>query len=122
MKAADLPPLAWYDLLLELRRSPDGLRAKELEDRTLLAQYNLSRLLDRLATAGYLARSIDPGDGRQRILTITASGLALLDAMWPVYAKAIAAHVGEKLSAEEAGQLADLLAKIAYPSNQGASS
>ena len=49
LKAAGLPPLAWYDVLLELTRAPDGrLRPFELEKETLLLQYNLSRLLDRL--------------------------------------------------------------------------
>ena len=49
LKAADCPPLAWYDVLLELVRAPQGrLRPFEIEKETLLAQYNLSRLLDRL--------------------------------------------------------------------------
>ena len=49
LKAADLPPLSWYDVLLELGRAEDGrLRPLELERRTLLAQYNASRLIDRM--------------------------------------------------------------------------
>ncbi|WP_172746240.1 MarR family transcriptional regulator, partial [Neorhizobium sp. T7_12] len=48
LKAADLPPLGWYDVLLELSRAEGGrLRPYEIEERTLLAQHNLSRLLDR---------------------------------------------------------------------------
>ena len=48
LKAADCPPLEWYDALLELRRAPEGLRLQALEARMLLAQYNVSRLADRL--------------------------------------------------------------------------
>ena len=57
LKAADLPPLSWYDALLELERArPDGLRPYQLQERMLLAQYNMSRLTDRLAKAGYIER------------------------------------------------------------------
>src|SRR6478752_7510203 len=53
LKQAGMPPLGWYDVLWELVRAPDGrLRPFEIEERTLLAQYNLSRLIDRLETAG----------------------------------------------------------------------
>ncbi len=49
LKAAGFPPLGWYDVLLELSRAADGgLRPFALEQELLLAQYNLSRLLDRL--------------------------------------------------------------------------
>ena len=53
LKAAGFPPLGWYDVLLELSRAEDKtLRPVEIEKRMLLAQYNVSRLLDRLAAAG----------------------------------------------------------------------
>ena len=53
LKQAGLPPLAWYDVLLELERAGEaGLRPFELERALLLAQYNLSRLLDRIERGG----------------------------------------------------------------------
>ena len=42
LSAAKLPPLAWYDVLLELERAGGSLRPFELEREMLLAQYNLS--------------------------------------------------------------------------------
>ena len=63
LKAAGCPPLAWYDVLLELSRAAEGrLRPFEIEQETLLAQYNLSRLLDRLEKEGLVAR--EPCAGR----------------------------------------------------------
>lgn len=113
LKAAGFPPLAWYDLLLELERAGrGGLRHFELERKTLLAQYNLSRLVERLAKAGYLERQPCPEDGRGSVLTITRAGRALLRRMWPAYAAAIEAHVGRHLSEREAGQLARSLGKV----------
>src|SRR6266576_1266875 len=56
LSAAKLPSLAWYDVLLELERAGGSLRPFELERAMLLAQYNLSRLIDRLEKAGYVER------------------------------------------------------------------
>ena len=52
LKRAGFPPLSWYDVLLELRRAgDDGLRPLEIEARLLLAQHNVSRLIERLEKA-----------------------------------------------------------------------
>lgn len=113
LKAAELPPLSWYDVLLELGRAEDGrLRPLELERRTLLAQYNASRLIDRMEKAGLVERLPHPEDGRGQLVAITAEGRALQKRMWKVYGPAIAAHVGDKLSRTEASDLVRLLKKL----------
>lgn len=113
LKRAGLPPLAWYDALLELERAdPGGLRPFELQREMLFAQYNLSRLVDRLEAAGHVARSASEEDGRGQILTITKSGRALRRRMWPVYSAAIAAAVGSHLSEAEATTLGELLGRL----------
>jgi DNA-binding MarR family transcriptional regulator len=113
LKAAGFPPLAWYDVLLELSRvEAEGLRPFALEQQLLLAQYNLSRLLDRLEKAGYIERLACPDDGRGQVIAITASGRALVKRMWPTYRAAIGRHVGAKLSEDEAARLASLLGKL----------
>ena len=114
LKRAGLPPLAWYDVLLELTRAEAGrLRPLEIEERTLLAQYNLSRLIDRLEREGLVRRQAFGADGRGCWVVITAEGRALQARIWAVYAKAIEAHVGTRLDEASALALADLLAKLA---------
>jgi len=114
LKAAGLPPLSWYDVLLELGRAEDGrLRPLELERRTLLAQYNASRLIDRMEKAGLVERLPHPEDGRGQLVAITPEGRVLQKRMWKVYGPAIVAHVGDKLSRAEASELARLLKKLA---------
>jgi DNA-binding MarR family transcriptional regulator len=114
LKAAGFPPLGWYDVLLELSRADGGeLRPFTLEQQLLLAQYNLSRLIDRLEQGGYVERRTCPEDGRGQVVAITASGRALVKRMWPTYRAAIARHVGAKLSEDEAARLATLLGKLA---------
>jgi DNA-binding MarR family transcriptional regulator len=112
LKAAGLPPLAWYDVLLELARADAGVRPFALEQELLLAQYSLSRLLDRLEKAGYVERRTCAEDGRGQIVAITPPGRALIKRMWPTYRAAIARHLGAKLSEDEAARLASLLGKL----------
>ena len=79
LKAAGFPPLAWYDVLLELKREERGrLRPVEIEGRLLIAQHNVSRLIDRLEKAGYVARQRCQDDGRGQVISITDEGRALL--------------------------------------------
>ena len=110
IKEAGLPPLAWYDVLLEVERAePNGLRPFELEMTMLLAQYNLSRLVDRIERAGYVERKACEDDGRGQLIVITDTGKAVRRKMWPVYAKAIEAAIGMHLSDKEAKGLDTIL-------------
>ena len=120
LKQAGLPPLAWYDVLLELSREKQGmLRPVELERRLLLAQYNASRLIDRMARAGLVTRQACPEDGRGQFVAITREGKDMQRRMWRAYGAAIAEHVGAKLSRDEAHALHDLLGKLLHDAGAG---
>lgn len=113
LKTAGLPPLVWYDVLLEVERvGAAGIRPFELERAMLLAQSNLSRLLDRLERAGYIRRRACPDDGRGQVVLITENGRAVRRKMWPVYAHAIAATIGRHLSAKEVAALDAVLGRL----------
>ncbi len=90
LAAAGLPPLGWYDALWALY-SAEGrrLRIHELADAVVLSRTGMSRLVDRLETAGHLRREPVPGDGRGAYAAITDEGVELLRRMWPVYARGI---------------------------------
>jgi DNA-binding MarR family transcriptional regulator len=116
LKAAGLPPLAWYDVLLELERAgPEGLRPFALEAEVLLPQYGLSRLLARLEEAGLIERRACPGDRRGQVVVATEAGRTIRGRMWPVYAAAVEAAVGSRLSGAEADELARLLERLIAP-------
>ena len=113
LKAGGCPPLAWYDVLLELTRAPEGrLRPLEIEKKTLLAQYNLSRLIDRLEREGLITREPCADDARGQWVVITEKGRATQARTWKVYSRAIQQHVGEKLDDKAAKVLADLLGRL----------
>lgn len=113
LKEAGLPPLEWYDVLLEVERAGEaGIRPFELERELLLAQYNLSRLLDRVAKAGLVERRACPEDGRGHRLHITGEGRAVRRRMWPVYAAAIDEALARHLTARDAQVLDDVLGQL----------
>ncbi len=113
LKAEGFPALEWYDVLLELWRAPERrLRQSEIQRRTLFAQYNVSRLIDRLEGAGLVRREPCPEDARARTVGITDEGLRLREAMWVPYSAAISKYVGAKLTEAEAAALAGLLTKL----------
>ncbi len=113
LKEAGLPSLEWYDVLLELERAqPAGLRPFELQKALLFAQYNLSRLIDRMEAAGLVARAASEMDGRGQVLHTTRAGRALRRRTWPIYAEAIQHAVGRHFSEAEARTLAMLLGRM----------
>lgn len=113
LKADGLPPLAWYDVLLELDRAgEDGLRPMALEERLLLPQYGTSRLLKRLEEAGLTARASVPEDGRGFRVTITEAGRQMRRRMWPVYSDVLQARIGDRFAPEEREAAVALLARL----------
>ncbi|CAN5139832.1 MarR family winged helix-turn-helix transcriptional regulator [soil metagenome] len=94
LKAKGYPPLAWYDVLLELSRNGGRkLRPVELEKELLVAQYNLSRLIDRMEEAGLLAREPCDGDGRGPLVALTPRGKVMQKQMWPHCRDAVLAEM-----------------------------
>jgi len=113
LKSAGQPPLAWYDVLLELWREPGGrLRQSDLEHKMLFPQYGISRLVDRLEREKLVRRERCEDDARAYWVAISDKGLALRQRMWPPYAAAIQRHLGEKLSDQEAALIAEGLRKL----------
>ena len=113
LSEAGLPPLSWYDVLLELSAAPGRrLRMHELARAVVLSRSGLTRLVDRLEKAGLLRREPDPADGRGSFAVLTDEGARMRERMWPVYARGIAEHFGAHVSDEEAGVLSKALGRV----------
>lgn len=114
LKAAGLPNLVWYDLLLELKQAePEGLRPYQLQTSMLMPQHNMSRLIDRLEKAGYAKRFACDDDGRGQIVRITEQGRSLQRKMWPIYRGVLTQELAVQLSLDEAHNLSALLGALA---------
>lgn len=117
---AGLPPLAWYDVLWALERAPrHRLRMHELADGVVLTRSNLTRLVDRLESAGLLRREPDPDDKRGAYAAIESAGLALRKKMWLVYSAAIHDLFDAHLGDDEQRALAGALRKVILAARAG---
>ena len=116
---ADLPPLAWYDVLWILENADQGrLRMHDLARKAVVSRSNVTRLTDRMEKAGLVARSDCPVDGRGTVCELTAKGRALRAKMWPVYKKQIDTLFGKHLDAREADLISTAFDRIIDSSNQ----
>ena len=113
LKAADLPPLAWYDLLWILENAESGrMRMHDLAARVVLSRYNVTRLADRMEQEGVIKRERCEEDRRGAYCVLTPAGRTLRRRMWPVYKAEIDACFGAQLTIEEARTLANMLEKV----------
>ena len=65
---ADIP-LRWYDVLVKLEETPDGLRMNELAERILYSKSGLTRVVDRMEEA-CLVRRVRPDNDRRSIFVL----------------------------------------------------
>lgn len=95
MEAETGLPLTWYDVLLELYRSPDRrLRMQDLGARVVLSRSRVSRIVDELAGAGYVDKQPDPSDGRGTLAVLTDEGRRVFRSAAPVHLDLIEQYVG----------------------------
>ena len=110
---AELPPLVWYDVLLALKEAPDHrMRMHALARTVLLTRSNITRLVDRLETAGLLCRKSCPTDRRGAFAVLTDEGLAMQQRMWPVYAQGIAKYFATYLKDTEVNILTEAMKRV----------
>lgn len=110
---ADLPPLAWYDVLWILENAECGrLRSAELARRAVVSRSNVTRLADRMGKEGLVARSDCPEDGRGTVCELTAKGRALRAKMWPIYRRQIDTLFGQHLGNREADTITSAFERI----------
>jgi len=110
---AALPPLAWYDVLWALERAGDRrLRMRELADMAVISRSNLTRLVDRLESAGLVERERAEEDRRGAFAVVTDQGKAMRKKMWPVYSAAIKELFEDRIAEREAARMGESLRRI----------
>jgi len=101
-----------YNVLRILRgfRSEAPLSIGFIKERMLDKDSDVSRIVDRLFEKGFVNRTENPADRRQKAVEITETGLALLDKMFSCEQKADT--LLNNLTPEEINELNRLLDKI----------
>ncbi len=77
LRAADVSPTQ-YNVLRILRGSPQGLPCREIGDRMVTRDPDITRLLDRLEKRSLISRCRETKDRRMVLTRITPQGLRLL--------------------------------------------
>jgi DNA-binding MarR family transcriptional regulator len=95
----------------------------DLAAAVLLSRSGLTRLVDRLVTAGLVERRACPSDRRGALAALTDEGLAALRRAAPVHLRGIEAHFASELADEELPVLQAALDRVlaAAPSRTAAS-
>jgi DNA-binding MarR family transcriptional regulator len=101
-----------YDVLYTLSKCREPLRISELNRHVLLSQPALSRLVDRLAERGLVARQADPADGRGVRLALTGAGRELQRKVGRRHARSVARALTGALDRGELRQLESVCLKL----------
>ena len=103
----------WHDVLATLRRTgpPYRLRPTEFSSALMLTSSGTTKRLDRLEQAGLIERGPDPDDRRGTLITLTAAGHELIDAVTEAHL-ANERRLLSALTDAEQQRLADLLRKL----------
>src|SRR3954465_12958355 len=67
-------PLRWYDVLIHLEETPEGLRMNELAERILYSKSGFTRVVDRMEEAGLVRRVRPDNDRRSFLIVLTDTG------------------------------------------------
>lgn len=106
-------PLTWYTVLLRLGDAPDRrLRMQELVGSLMLTKSGITRLVDRMAAAGLIARTTCPSDRRGAFASLTDAGSATLQRATPIHRRGIQQHFGNQLTDDELRALTRVLTKL----------
>lgn len=101
-----------FDVLATLRRtgSPFERAPGELAEHTMVTTGAMSKRIDRLVDAGLVERRASDGDGRRRIVALTADGRRVIDAAFTEHIANEQRLVGQ-LSREDRDALESILGR-----------
>jgi DNA-binding MarR family transcriptional regulator len=105
-------PLQWYDALAHIAASGEGTTLRQLEQRVLLSQSGLSRLVTRLVEAGLVSRTPSAQDRRAVELRVTRAGADRLRDARAVQARQVRELFADRMDEAEAAVMLDVLQRF----------
>jgi len=94
--------LAVMDVLGRLYDAPERrLRMQELQARSLFTPSGMTRLIDRVADAGFVTRESVPGDRRGVLVVLTAEGASAYEGALDKHRADIEREYGSRLTSEQ---------------------
>src|SRR5215216_4945269 len=105
-------PLRWYDVLVHLEETPDGVRMNELAERILYSKSGFTRVVDRMEAAGLVRRVRPENDRRSILVVLTDQGRATMEHARRHHRHAIEQHFSRHLSDTDIKALTRALEKL----------
>ena len=105
-------PQRWYDVLVHLEESPDGIPMTELADQILYSKSGFTRVIDRMEEAGLVSRVRPPNDRRSILVVPTDKGTQTMERARRHHRDGINRHFSEHLPDTDTKALIRALEKI----------
>jgi DNA-binding MarR family transcriptional regulator len=105
-------PLRWYDALVHLEETPEGLRMNELAERILYSKSGFTRVVDRMEEAGLVRRVRPDNDRRSILIVLTDTGRKAMENARRHHRKAIEQHFSQHLTNADIKALTRALEKV----------
>ncbi|WP_299568928.1 MarR family winged helix-turn-helix transcriptional regulator [uncultured Williamsia sp.] len=102
-------PLSWFEPMRVIA-SRDHARVRDIATTLLVTDGGASKLVDRIAAAGFLHRHRHPDDGRAAWLELSDSGRQVLAAAEASFHDELSRRLGSTMSADHIRELAGSLA------------
>jgi DNA-binding MarR family transcriptional regulator len=105
-------PLRWYDTLVHLEDTPDGLRMNELAEQILYSKSGFTRVVDRMEEAGLVQRVRPESDRRSILVVLTDQGRNTMERARHHHRHGIEQHFSRHLSDTDIKALTRALEKL----------
>jgi DNA-binding MarR family transcriptional regulator len=105
-------PLRWYDVLVHLEETPEGLRMNELAERILYSKSGFTRVVDRMEEAGLVARVRPENDRRSILVVLTDQGRDTMEQARRHHRNSLEHHFSRHLSDTDIKALGRALEKL----------
>ena len=105
-------PQRWYDLLVHLEESPDGIPMNELAERILYSKSGFTRVVDRMEEAGLVRRVRPQHDRRSILVLLTDRGTETMERARLHHRDGIDRHFSQHLTDADIKALTRALEKV----------
>ena len=105
-------PMRWYDILVQLEETPEGIPMNELAERILYSKSGFTRVVDRMEEAGLVRRVRPKNDRRSVLVVLTEKGNETKEHARRIHRDGIARHFASHLSETDVKALTRALQKI----------
>ena len=105
-------PQRWYDVLVHLEESPEGIPMNELAERILYSKSGFTRVVDRMEEAGLVRRLRPEHDRRTILVVLTDKGTETMEHARRHHRDGIERHFSQHLTDADIKALTRALEKI----------